>query len=437
LNKPMKVTSPNILYIHSHDTGRYLQPYGYPVDTPHLQKLAREGVLFRQAFSGAPTCSPSRAALLTGMCAHSSGMLGLAHRGFSLRDPSQHLAHTLRDAGYITALFGIQHEAQSAAALGYDAVYAQGATGPEIAQIAASYLSNDPGQPFFASVGFFETHRPFPPIEDGSADVGMLPASLPDTAVTRADVANFYGSVRALDKQVGLVLNTLNEAGLRQNTLVIFTVDHGIAFPDHKCTLRDGGLGVVLIMRGPGGFSGGRVLDALVSHVDLFPTLVDVLDIEPPEWIQGNSLVPLVQGRTEQVREAVFAEVNYHAAYEPQRAVRTTRWKYIRRFDDRTAPVLPNCDDSPSKQEWLAHGLGSRPMSRESLYDLVLDPREHHNLADDPAYPDVLEELRMRLQAWMVATDDPLLEGPVPAPRGARLNDPDDLSPSDPKLVVG
>lgn len=431
------MTSPNILYIHSHDTGRFLQPYGYPIDTPHLQQLAQEGLVFRQAFCAAPTCSPSRAALLTGMCAHSSGMYGLVHRGFSLRDYSQHLVHTLRDAGYVTALFGIQHEAQDPGTIGYDEVYAQGATGPEIARAATRYLCHTSHRPFFASIGFFETHRPFPQVKDGSTSYCRPPASLPDMAATRSDAAGFYASVRALDQQVGEVLDALEEAGLRENSLVIFTVDHGIAFPGFKCTLRDGGTGIGLIMRGPGGFSGGRLLDALVSQIDVFPTLVDILEIERPLCLQGSSLMPLVRGQSDQVREAVFAEVNYHAAYEPQRAVRTTRWKYIRRFDDRTRPVMPNCDDSPSKDLWLAHGWRSQQVPRECLYDVVLDPAERNNLANDPAYSCELEEMRMRLEAWMAATQDPLLDGPVPAPNGARVNDPDDLSPSDPKWVVG
>ncbi|MCB0172753.1 MAG: sulfatase-like hydrolase/transferase, partial [Anaerolineae bacterium] len=110
----------NILYLHSHDTGRYIQPYGHAVPTPHLQQLAEEGVLFRRAFSAAPTCSPSRACLLTGQSAHSNGMLGLAHRGFTLNDYHQHLVHTLRRAGYYSALVGIQHIAADTAAIGYD-----------------------------------------------------------------------------------------------------------------------------------------------------------------------------------------------------------------------------------------------------------------------------------------------------------------------------
>src|SRR4051812_3717467 len=113
-------TLPNIVYIHSHDSGRYLQPYGHAVPTPHLQRLASQGVLFRQAFSGAPTCSPSRAVLLTGQYAHQCGMLGLAHRGFALNDYKKHLVHALRSAGYQSVLAGIQHVAAKPETIGYD-----------------------------------------------------------------------------------------------------------------------------------------------------------------------------------------------------------------------------------------------------------------------------------------------------------------------------
>ena len=116
---------PNILYIHSHDTGRYLQPYGHAVPTPNLQRLAERGLLFRRAYCAAPTCSPSRAALLTGQSPHSAGMLGLANRGFVLRDFGQHIIHTLKRAGYTSALAGIQHLTSAqyhrgAEAVGYD-----------------------------------------------------------------------------------------------------------------------------------------------------------------------------------------------------------------------------------------------------------------------------------------------------------------------------
>ncbi|HEY64962.1 MAG TPA: sulfatase [Caldilineae bacterium] len=430
---------PNILYIHSHDTGRYVQPYGHAVPTPNIQRLAEEGVLFRQAFCAAPTCSPSRAALLTGQCAHSSGMIGLAHRGFSLHDYRQHIVHTLRAAGYTSTLIGIQHVAQDASVIGYDQVVPVESNRAEhVAPAAAAFLKSRPSQPFFLSAGFIETHREFhEPGPQEDPRFCLPPHPLPDTPETRRDMAAFKASARVLDWGISMVLDALEESGLAEDTLVICTTDHGIAFPGMKCNLTDHGIGVMLIMRGPGGFTGGRVCDAMVSHIDIFPTICDLLEIERPPWLQGESLLPLIRGEVDEIHDEIFAEVTYHAAYEPQRAVRTRRWKYIRRFDGRDRPVLPNCDDGLSKDVWLRHGWRDRPVATEQLYDLVFDPNETRNLADDPAMAGVLEEMRGRLERWMRATDDPLLRGPVPAPPGARVNDPDGLSPREPTRTVG
>lgn len=429
---------PNILYIHSHDTGRYIQPYGHAVPTPRLQQLAEEGVLFRQAFCANPTCSPSRASLLTGQYPHSNGMLGLAHRGFALNDYRHHILHTLRQAGYVSALAGMQHIAPSAISptesIGYDHYLGDSSVAHER---AVEFLTNRPRQPFFLSVGFFETHREFPVEPEDDPAYCLPPAPLPDTPETRRDMARFKASARLLDRKMGMVFDTLDRSGLADNTLVICTTDHGIAFPRMKCTLTDSGIGVMLIMRGPGGFRGGQVIDALVSHLDLFPTMCQVAGIEPPARVQGRSLVPLVTGAAQSVREEVFAEVNYHAAYEPQRAVRTRRWKYIRRYDGRGTPVLPNCDDGLSKGVWLDHGWREAPVPAEALYDLVFDPNEVHNLADDPRHADTLADMRARLEGWMRATDDPLLaHDVVPAPSGAVVNDPDDESPNGPTYPV-
>ncbi len=424
---------PNILYIHSHDTGRYVQPYGHAIPAPNLQRLAEQGVLFRQAFCAAPTCSPSRAALLTGQCAHSSGMIGLAHRGFSLRDYDEHIVHTLRAAGYRSTQVGVQHVARDASLIGYDEIIQTTNRRAEyVAPAAAEFLRSGPAQPFFLSVGFGETHRKYPtpgPAEDPRCT--LPPAPLPDTPEIRQDMAGLKASVRDLDGGIGAVLDALDAAGLGEDTLVICTTDHGIAFPSMKCNLTDGGIGVMLMVRGPGGFDGGRVCDALVSQIDLFPTVCELLGIERPGWLQGSSVMPLIRGEAEEINEEIFAEVTYHAAYEPLRAVRTRRWKYIRRFEDRSVPVLPNCDDSASKEVWLHHGWRERPMAPEQLYDLVFDPNESCNLAGDPSVKDALEEMRGRLERWMQATDDPLLKGAVPAPPGAAVNDPDGLSPRD------
>lgn len=429
----MEAGRPNILYLNSHDTGRYVQPYGRAIATPRIQQLAEQGVLFRQAFCGAPTCSPSRAVLLTGQYAHNNGMLGLAHRGFALYDYGHHLVHTLRTAGYHSVLIGEQHLSKDPAVLGYDRVLPVPDTHVEtIAPLAVDLLRQGLPEPFFLSVGFFETHRAFFPAHSArEATYCQPPPTLPDVPEVRQDMAAYHASAQMLDRGVGRVLDALEEAGLAENTLVICTTDHGIAFPRMKCNLTDHGIGVMLIMRGPGAFGGGKVVDALVSQIDLFPMLCELLQIKPPGWLQGVSLMSLLRGEAEQVREAVFAEVTYHAAYEPQRAVRTQRWKYIRRFEQRGGPVLANCDDSPSKDVMLRYGWQQRAPATEQLYDLIFDPNEACNLAGEPSMQAVLQEMRERLQYWMSDTNDPLLKGPVAAPAGAELNDPEQMSASE------
>ena len=429
---------PNIVYIHSHDSGRYLQPYGYAVPTPSLRRLAGEGVLFRRAFSAAPTCSPSRAALLTGQCPHRNGMLGLAHRGFALNDYKKHILYTLRDAGYRSVLAGLQHIADKPERIGYDDVLKPRSTRvADVAPGAVSFLKGRPSQPFFLDVGFFETHREYPtPTAADDARYIQPPMPIPDTPATRADMAGFHASARILDHGVGQVLEALDRNGLADNTLVISTTDHGLAFPNMKCNLMDSGWGVSLILRGPGVFRGGKVCDALVSQLDVYPTICDLLGIPHPQWLEGRSFLPVLLGETAEINEEIFAEVNYHAAYEPKRAVRTARWKYIRRYSDMDTPVLPNCDDSPSKDLWMEYGWRKKPLPREDLYDLMLDPAERSNLVSDAASKPVLEEMRTRLDAWMHRTEDPLLKGPVPLPPGAKVNRADGISPKEPVGTV-
>jgi arylsulfatase A-like enzyme len=153
-----------------------------------------------------------------------------------------------------------------------------------------------------------------------------------------------------------------------------------------------------------------------------------MVGIEPPDFLQGRSLLPVMRRETDEVNDAIFAELTYHAAYEPQRAIRTKRWKYIRRFGDRDLPVLANIDDGPTKDLFIRNGWADRPLPREALYDLLFDPAEAQNLAAEPVHAAVLAEMRERLETWMRDTEDPLLDGDVPPPPGALLNDPDQRS---------
>ncbi len=426
---------PNIIYLHSHDTGRYLQPYGYAVKTPQLQRLADEGVLFTRAFAAAPTCSPSRAALLTGEPPHNSGMMGLAHRGWRLKDPSRHLASALKDAGYHTALAGVQHLAHNPADLGYRAVLRTKSNGAkDVAAAAEQFLEKPHRRPFFLDLGFVETHLlPHGPSSFGHARGDpryVRPFSpLPDTPETRQDVADFGVAVGIVDDAVGRVLTALEHHELSETTLVIYTTDHGPPLPGMKGTLTDHGLGVSLLMRGPG-FLGGKVLSPLVSQLDVFPTLCELTGLVPPAWLQGRSLLPLLRGET-RLHGAIFGETTHHVAYEPQRSVRTERYRYIRRFGDRDRPVPSNTDDSGSKNVWLARGWLERSVPRERLFDLTFDPGEAHDVAAEPGYSETLAAARQLLQTWLEETNDPLLSGAVPVPPGTRPKDPDALSPAD------
>jgi N-sulfoglucosamine sulfohydrolase len=447
----------NILYIHSHDTGRCIEPYGSAVKTPYLQHFAEQGVLFQNAFCAAPTCSPSRAALLTGQYPHQNGMVGLCHRGARLKYPARHLANFLKSHGYATALSGVQHVAdrsdpRNVHRLGYEQVLTAGgwpgAADMEACQewyagAARDFLRKaDRSRPFFLDCGFFLTHRAghggtseqwhtTRQAPGGDPRYVRPPAILPNTPETRRDFADFRVAVNLLDSAMGQVLDALDSAGLADTTLVIITTDHGMAFPRMKCNLTAHGTGVMLLLRGPGGFRGGKVVDDLASQIDLFPTICEAAGLPLPDWLEGVSLGPSVrEGKS--VREAVFAEVNWHAAPEPMRSVRTERYSYIRRFAATTAPVWPNCDDSTSKSYLRAAGWGQHRPATETLHDLVFDPTEVANVAMDPAYSAVLEEFRAKLHRWMTETADPLLHGRLDPWPDSTENSVSDDSPQDP-----
>lgn len=442
----------NVIYMHSHDTGRQVRPYGFAMDTPHMQRFAEQGVVFRQAFCAGPTCSPSRAALMTGQPPHCVGMMGLAHRGFGLADYGQTWFKTFREAGYHTVLSGFEHvglRQQAAGGLVHETDLKPASfRGEDVIPVAEAFLEAEHDRPFFMDIGVSETHRTGKAgdaVQWHNGDASPLgdpryvrPAPpMPDAPATRVDMADFGVCVHRLDAYYGRILQTLERTGLAEHTVVIITTDHGIAFPGIKCNLTDHGIGVLLMMRGPErlGLHGGKVVDAMVSHTDVYPTLCDWLGMPVPGNVRGRSLRPVLDGsldagQVDALHEAIFAEVTYHAAYEPKRSVRTGRYKYIRHFANGPAPRA-NTDDSVSKQVWRAAGWYDRPRAQQRLYDLMLDPNETANLAYEPEYGQVVERMRGRLDAWMRETDDPLLDGPVALPAGGVVNRWSDASPGD------
>jgi arylsulfatase A-like enzyme len=447
---------PHILYLHSHDTGRHIGPYGRDTATPHLQRLADQGMLFSQAFCVSPTCSPSRAGLLTGQWPHQCGQLGLSNRGYPLQHPERHIAHALTAAGYRTALLGIQHVTDDEHCLGYTDVddqildYHLGGKNPEtsapdVASRVQRWL-DDHGRgdrPWFIDAGMIETHTgAWPLLTDDEqptprqVDRARPPAIVPDAPETRQWYARQQVMAAKLDAGIGRILAKLDDLGLADDTLVIYTTDHGLGLPTAKCNLTDAGLEVGLILRGPsrgpdGGpphFRGGRTSHAMVDHLDVIPTLCDVAGLEMPAWCEGRSLVPLATDPRTRLHDALFSEINVHGGSQPERSVRTDRYRLVRRWST-PEQLVGNTDDKPPtrrmRQAGWPHTLPpGRPagegQARDWLFDLELDPTHRVDRSLDASYATVYGELADRLDQWMHRTGDYLLGGadtlPGPGP---------------------
>lgn len=430
----MASSRPNILLIICHDLGRHLGCYGVPtVRTPNLDRLAAEGVRFSRSFCAAPQCSPSRAALFTGRSPHSNGVLGLTHALFAwdLNPQERHLAGLFREAGYHTALAGLQHETTRPEQMGWDEIIKQNAPvadaaltgGDRIAAQAAAFVRGQAGsaRPFYLQVGFFEPHRaPGTPGEFGGlpsdeARGVTVPAYLLEDEAAREAFRHYQGAIEKLDGAAGRLLAAVDAAGLRENTLVVFTTDHGIPFPRAKCSVYDPGLETCLLLRGPG-LAAGRVVEEMVSHIDLLPTLLDLAGVPVPESVQGRSVAPLLEGGDYEARREIFGEMTYHDYYDPVRCIRTDRHKLIVAFCYNRGLMDPS-------QQWRPGTITRHPedpsRSRHDLvelYDLHDDPGETRNLAASEAHAAVREDLLRRLYDWMAATDDPLLLGVPPSP---------------------
>lgn len=432
----------NILYIHTHDTGRVISPYGYHVHTPNYQKLCEDSVLFQQAFSVAPTCSPSRASLLTGVYPHQNGMLGLAQRGFHL-DREMHLANLLVKNGYHTALCGVQHEIgyytdheMAVGTLGYtedlsadNSMYTEKELtiwDEQNANNLTSWLKQyDSAAPFFVSYGMHATHRAFPDEIDPEemVDYSQPPVNLPNNKVTREDYARYKTSLRAADDNVGLIIDTLKQVGLYDTTIIILTTDHGLAYPFEKCTLNDSGIGVLLAMHVPGSLYGEKSYDGLISQIDVLPTLCDLIGVEKPDYLEGKSFAQIFEGKEYAGNDAIYGEINFHTSYEPVRAVRTKRYKYIRYFDQDYLKVnRSNIDNSTVKEFYNNNDLSDAKKEEECLYDLYYDVFEKNNLARSPEHKETLDHMRMKLKEFMEQTKDPLLDGPIAIQKTWKVN---------------
>lgn len=408
---------PNIVMVISHDTGDYIGPYGAGVATPHLDALATAGVRLDRMHCTAPQCSPSRASLQTGLYPHANGMMGLAHRGWSLAPGMRCLPHYLNDAGYRTHLFGFQHEsAHDPARLGYQHWDTSSIAATDVARMTRDFLDATPDGPFFVMAGFDETHRPFdrPGYDTDPPARVTVPPYLVDIPPVRAELGQLAGMVKRVDEAVGEIRAAIARHRAAENTLFIYTTDHGVAMPGAKGTLTTAGLRTALLMHWPAGFAGGRTSDAPLVNVDLLPTLLDAVGVAPPPGLHGRTFLPLLCGADYRPHERLFSELTWHDKYDPMRGVRTDRHIYIRTFNEAPLVYMPSdVLNSPSGQALAPIYYGSvRPC--EQLYDRAADPWEQMDIAADPAHAETLAHVRGLVQEWMERTADPLLYGDVP-----------------------
>ncbi len=408
---------PNILQITTHDSGRHFGCYGHStVHTPNIDALAADGVRMTNYFATVPICCASRASMLTGRYPQSHGLMDLCFAPFNwaLNDDERHISHILHDAGYRTLLFHIQHEVawDDIGRLPFDEIRAQDSspTALDTAEEVCRFLEAESGgaEPFYAQVGFFETHTPFDfgGVKPDTSLGVEIPPYLADDAVARDTMAQFQASVRRADEAVGRIVEALRRSGREHDTLFVFTTDHGIEVPRAKWTLYDPGIAIALVMRCPAlGLTGGMACDALAGNVDYLATVLELAGLDVPDRVQGLSFAGALRGGREAPgRDAVFAM--YHKSQA--RCVRTRRHKLIRYFDAavdyHTVPVR------------FQDVLMKRGIKQIELFDLDKDPNEFANVAGQDEYADIQRKLDARLWRWMESVDDALLRGPIATP---------------------
>lgn len=421
---------PNILWITVEDLSPKVGCYGDDLAcTPHLDRLASEGVRYTRVFATTPVCSPSRCTLITGMYASSIGghqhrttddFPALDHRPYLAVPPPYVKAFTeyLRARGYYCS-----NNSKTDYQFAPHTDQRQPLTAWDDSSRRAHWRNRPhPDQPFFAVFNSARTHesRVWPnPDEAPMLDPAkvVLPPYYPDTPVIRRDYARHYDNVARMDQWVGKILRELEEDGFVENTIVFFFSDHGDGLPRAKRWLYDSGLHVPMIVRWPGHLEPGGVNEDLTSFVDFAPTMLSLAGAPIPEHIQGQAFLG---GQRKPPHAHIFATRDrMDESHDMRRAVRDKRYKYIRNYFPERPYVLPNeyRDRMPLMQELLRLNTegklrGSSALMfapekpEEELYDVKADPHEINNLARAPRFQKVLAKMRETLEQWRKETGD-------------------------------
>lgn len=435
----------NVLLLIADDLGKQFGCYGCSyIKTPNIDKLAADGIRFDNAYASTASCSGSRSTIYTGMHTHQNGQYGLnsGKHHFMTFEHVETAPAILSSHGYRTGIIGKIH-------VGPDAVYPWESREESFTRDvswtsdrAAEFfeVSKTDSRPFVLTVGYHDPHRDRTrggfgndePVDSRVKRTSYrpedmtIPGFLSDSPGVRQELANYAEAISRLDQGIGMILEELNNAGVADNTLVIFMSDNGPPFMNSKTTLYDAGICLPLIIKHP--TLGSSVNPNLVSYVDVLPTIL--------EWTLGPAAKDLKSERsgrsfleilnaTERLPDwdHVFGSHTFHEStnYWPTRYLRTTRYKYHRNIAWRLD--FPFANDIYGSLTWedvrnaqvSPKTIGKRPLNDyffrppEELYDLVEDPDEVKNLVKDPNHAGILEDLRERLEAWQRRTNDPWL----------------------------
>ena len=414
------MTHPNIIKIICHDIGKHLGCYGVKsVSTKAIDALAKNGILFENSYATSPGCSPSRAAIATGMYPHNNGVLGLAHAhfGWSLDKKVNHIAKHFFKNNYSSILFGLQHVTYNEKTLGFKKIFPERPADAVVKNIRENIDSNLFKKPFYAEINFFEPHRPFDfgGVKPFKSKGISVPKYIPNNHDTRKEFASMQGAIKKMDDSVAKIINILKRKNLYENTIILFTTDHGIPFPRAKGTLYDAGIETSLIISYPKLKIKNKKFKELISNIDILPTLLDFAKIKIPKIIQGKSFYPLIMNKKYNQNKHIFAEKTYHDLFDPIRCIRDKNYKLIINFDsDKIIRVPGDVMMGPTYKTMLKQMINVR--DRYELYHIKTDKFERKNLAQNMKYKKIRQNLLKKIAKWMKSTKDPLLNNHIKSP---------------------
>jgi N-sulfoglucosamine sulfohydrolase len=435
---------PNIILFVSDDHGTdALGCYGNPViQTPHLDRLAEEGILFNNAFCTSASCAASRSVILTGLYGHATGSYGHVHdyHHFSTYDTVASLPVILEESGYLTARIGKYHVAPESVYRFNKVLQADPRNTVEMAEQCREvingsapfflyFCTDDPhrGNPFTpepwdAPNNFGNRVEGYPGVETIAYDPEevIVPDFLPDTRETRLELAEYYQSVSRIDQGFGKLMAMLKESGKSENTIIIYISDNGIAFPGAKTTLYDPGMKLPCIIRDPDAGAKGIVNSAMISWADLTPTILDMAGVDLSAYtFHGRSFNNVLDVEEPEGWDEVFASHTFHeiTMYYPMRVYRTRDYKLI--WNIAWPLEYPFASDLWASSTWQGihrsdgEYFGKRRVedylyrSEFELFDLRNDPDEIQNLVYDDEYKEIFEAMKLKLKEFQRSTADP------------------------------